>query len=193
MVMIVLGITRACDRIVAMRAGCATGDAARIAPDVGSEIGMGIVNSCINHADDDGGGTGGNCPSRLRSDIGACLACLAQDRLTDIAQPPLFGIQRVVRSTQGMNDVIRLGISHVGFALILLDGLLHRATRSKFDDASMDVGKITNPLVTMARLDLVFRQVIGTGFVPNDQLTARIRWGASLSKSTRHSHRGDQD
>ena len=79
-------------------------------PDVRGQVGMVIVNACVDHADHDRRSACRNVPGLSRINVRVGRAGCATDGLACIVQPPKLAELRVVGSQLGLDDVIRLDV-----------------------------------------------------------------------------------
>ncbi len=119
--MIVKRIAGSSDCIEPVRAGGASDrltadgyrECCRRGPGVRHQIGMQIIDTGVDDADDRGAGADGGVPRRRGRNIDAGSSGRAVDHLADVAQSPQLGETRVVWFAGCMKDVVRFSVQNV--------------------------------------------------------------------------------
>ena len=108
--------------VVAVGPGRAAADPARVRPDVGGQVRVGVVHARIGLADHDRASSGACSPRLQRAVVGSGRAgagrpehffdALGGDRLSGVARSPLQLERGIVRRRARLHQVVRLRVGH---------------------------------------------------------------------------------
>src|SRR5262245_18795218 len=110
-VVVVPRVTGASDGVEAVGSGRAAADPLGVAPDIGGQVGMGVVDAGVHYADYYAAGASRDVPGRNRVDVRSRGASGPEDRLAGVPQSPQVGEARVIGDEVGVQDVVGLGVA----------------------------------------------------------------------------------